>query len=152
MTTWDEITSAVGLALGGEKVDGRRELLSCWGGTSEQDHAQRCVLAHYLADLEPQLDDEVTWDERAWAAYAHVGEDDLAAIGIASARALAPSLHLNLGDGYLRQGRTADAAAQLEAGLTAQSALLDDGYGALVRRGLVGLGKRIAGSKVEGGD
>lgn len=143
MTTWEAITTAVGLALSGERATGRRDLLSCWAASTEQDHAQRCVLAHYLADLEPLLDDEVRWDEWALTAYAHVGDGDLAAIGIPSARGMAPSLHLNLGDGYLRQGRVDDAAAQLESGLAAADALGEDGYGALVRRGLAGLSDRV---------
>ena len=41
-----------------------------------------------------------SWDERALAAYELVREDDLRPIGIDSARGFAPSLHLNLGDGY----------------------------------------------------
>ncbi len=61
-----------------------------------------------------------------------------------AAAGLAPSLHLNLGNGYLRQGRTPDARDQLNAGLAALGALPDDGYGAMVRRGLTGLEERIA--------
>lgn len=85
----------------------------------------------------------MAWDERALAAYAQVGDDDLAAIGIAHARSLAPSLHLNLGDGYLRQGRLTQARAQLAEGLAEAGALAPDGYGAHVRRGLTGLADRI---------
>jgi hypothetical protein len=95
---WDEITGAVGLALGGDRDAGAVALRECWARTSDDDHAQRCVLAHYLADLEPDLDDEIAWDERALAAYAHVGEGDLAGIGIPHAGGMAPSLHLNLGE------------------------------------------------------
>jgi hypothetical protein len=57
---------------------------------------------------------------------------------------MAPSLHLNLGDGYLRQGRVAQARVQLDAGLAAADALGDDGYGALVRGGLERLAQRLA--------
>ena len=94
------------------------------------------MLAHYLADREPELADEVAWDEVALREHALVADDALAAIGIPSARAMAPSLHLNLGDGYLRQGRVEEARVQLEAGLAAVDALGDDGYGAMVRDGL----------------
>lgn len=91
------------------------------GGTNEQDHAQRCVIAHYLADLEPDLDDEVAWDERALAAHLGVTDDDLRPIGIPHAR-----------------GR------QLTAGLAAEDALGNDGHGALIRKGLSRLADRIA--------
>lgn len=144
MTSWDSITTAIGLALGGERERGQRDLMTCWAGTSQDDHAQRCVIAHYLADLQPDLADEVAWDEMALAAYPGVADDDLAPVGIPHARGLAPSLHLNLGDGYLRQGRVEEAARQLAAGRAASGVLGDDGYGALIRQGLSGLSERIA--------
>ncbi len=144
MTQWDSITAAIALALGGEKAAGQRGLVRCWRASGETDHAQRCVMAHYLADLQPDLADEVLWDERALSAHHHVVDGDLAPIGISTARGLAPSLHLNLGDGYLRQGRLDDAEVQLHAGLVAQDALAVDGYGALIRRGLAGLATRIS--------
>lgn len=143
MATWDEITTAVGLMMGGAAEEGGSALRRCWAETGEEDHAERCVIAHYLADLEAELDDEVAWDERALSAYAGVDDGDLAAVGIPHARGMAPSLHLNLGDGYLRQGRIEEAQAQLAAGLAHQDALGADGYGTLVRKGLIGLGERI---------
>ncbi len=145
MTQWDDIQAGVGVALGGDRARGRDVLRRCWAGTAESDHAQRCVLAHYLADLEDDVDAEVAWDERAIAAFAHVRDADLKPVGIPAAASLAPSLHLNLGDGYLRQGNPRPAHDQLVAGLAALDALPDDGYGAMIRRGLTGLGERLDG-------
>ncbi|ANS79388.1 hypothetical protein SGUI_1992 [Serinicoccus hydrothermalis] len=144
MIAWDDITAAIGLALSGEGERGAQRLRGLWEQTRDPDHAQRCVLAHYLADLEAELDDEVAWDERALAEYPHVRDEDLAPVGIASAAGLAPSLHLNLGDGYLRQGQTREAQAQLDAGLASADALPDDGYGAMIRQGLLRLADRVA--------
>lgn len=144
MTQWDDIVAAVGVALGGDRKQARHHLGACWAGTAETDHAQRCVLAHYLADLEDDLAAEVAWDEQALTAFTQVHDADLAPVGIPTAAGLAPSLHLNLGDGYLRQGRTAPARDQLAAGLAALRALPDDGYGAMIRRGLTGLQERLA--------
>lgn len=143
MATWADIIAAVGLVLDGQRDDGEAALRRCWAQTDHSDHAQRCVIAHYLADLQPNLDDEVAWDERALAAYADVNDQDLAVIGIPHAGGMAPSLHLNLGDGYLRQGHLDAARAQLTAGLEHQDALGRDGYGALIRQGLDRLGERI---------
>lgn len=143
MTRWDSITTAIATTLSGDRARGRRALLASWEATGDTDHAQRCVLAHYLADLQPHLDDEVAWDERALAAYSGVEEHHLVPLGIPRAGMLAPSLHLNLGDGYLRQGRLDDAANQLAAGLAAGRTLGDDGYSALIHRGLSDLGRRI---------
>ena len=85
MTDWGDITDAIGLALGGEKQQGRDALADCWAATADTDHAQRCVIAHYLADLQPTLDDEVAWDETALSEHAHVVDEDLAPVGMTSA-------------------------------------------------------------------
>ena len=142
MSGWDEVIAAVGRAQQGRE-GGREALLEQWAATSPDDHPQRCVLAHYLADREPELADEVAWDEVALREHALLADDALAVIGIPSTRGMAPSLHLNLGDGYLRQGRVEEARVQLEAGLEAADALGDDGYGALVHGGLDRLAERL---------
>lgn len=144
MTGWTDVLAAVQVALTGDRDEGRALLARCWAATSTDDHAQRLVIAHYLADLQDDLDDEIRYDESALADYAHVGDSDLAAIGIPSAAGMAPSLHLNLGDGYLRRGDVTAARSELEAGRAAAAALDDDGYGALIRSGLDGLAQRIA--------
>ncbi|GAB3309862.1 hypothetical protein [Epidermidibacterium keratini] len=143
MTGWDAIRAAIEMTLRGEREQGGRAMAACWDVTGEADDAQRCVLAHYLADVQGDLDAEVEWDERALASYVRVGDGDLAEIGIPSARGLAPSLHLNLGDGYLRQGRLAEARVQLEAGQLAQHLLGSGGYAELVREGLDRLAAKI---------
>jgi hypothetical protein len=143
MTDWEHITSAVGLALAGDTERGREALTDCWQATTDADHAQRCVIAHYLADLQSSLDEEVGWDEAALSEHAQVRDGDLAPVGITSTDGMAPSLHLNLGDGYLRQGRLDAAEAQLEAGMRARGALAADGYGDLIRSGLDRLEERL---------
>lgn len=143
MTDWTDITEAIVLSQAGDKTPGMAALTRCWEQTVDGDDAQRCVIAHYLADLQPDLDDEVAWDEHALRLFPHVGSGAVGVIGILNARALAPSLHLNLGDGYLRQGRIEEARSQLEAGLATQDALGDDAYGALVRGGLARLEQRL---------
>jgi len=143
MSGWDAVIAAVAQAQQGQD-GGYEALLGQWAATGADDHAQRCVLAHYLADREPELDDEVVWDEVALREHALLADNALAVIGVPSTRAMAPSLHLNLGDGYLRQGRVEEARVQLEAGLEAADALGDDGYGALVNGGLDRLAQRLA--------
>lgn len=144
MSDWTEVIAAVTAAQQGE-AGGREALLAQLAATGQGDHPQRCVLAHYLADREPELADEVAWDELALREHALLDDGALAVIGIPSARGMAPSLHLNLADGYLRQGRLEASRAQLEAGLAASDALGDDGYGRLVRGGLERLAERLAG-------
>ena len=151
MLEWPLILEAIGLAQTGDRTTGRQALLACWEQTDPAQHAFRCVLAHYLADVEDSVDDEVAWDTTALAEYAHLRGADLAAVGIPDATGLAPSLHLNLGDGFLRQGRTAEAAEQLHAGLGAVAALGDDGYGRMIRDGLDRLASRIDSAESSAG-
>lgn len=143
MAEWEEILEAVGLALGGDREAGLAALMTCWEGTRESDHAQRCVIAHDVADLQASLEGEVRWDHVALAEHAHVADADLTPVGIVSAAGMAPSLHLNLGDGYLRQGRLREAEAELETGLQRQHVLPADGYGGMVRSGLDRLRSRL---------
>ena len=143
MSDWDAVVAAVTSALTGDTALGRARLLACWADTGAADHAHRCVLAHYLADLETELDREVAWDRTALTEHAHVRAGDLAAIGIPSARGMLPSLHLNLGDGLLRGGDVSGAGQHLDEGLAACDALGDDGYAAMVRGGLERLGQRV---------
>jgi len=143
MTTWDAVLAAVTTALTADRARGREELLACWADTGGGDAAHRCVLAHYLADLEPGLDEEIAWDRAALTHHEKVRDGDLAPVGIPSARAMLPSLHLNLGDGLLRRGDVEPARRHLEAGLAAVDALADDGYGAMVRGGLDRLRARL---------
>ncbi len=77
MTDWAQITSAVTTTMGGDAEGGRVALTRCWEATGPDDHAARCVLAHYLADLEPDLADEVAWDELALVEFASIGRSDL---------------------------------------------------------------------------
>ncbi len=143
MLEWAAILEAIGEAQTGDRVAGRQRLLACWDQSLPAQHAYRCVLAHYLADVQSSLDQEVSWDTTALEEYAYLGGDDLASVGIPDASGLAPSLHLNLGDGYLRQGRLAEASEQVRAGLASVDVLADDGYGRMVREGLGRLAVRV---------
>jgi hypothetical protein len=143
VTAWPDITDAVTVAQTGDPDEGRRRLVACWEGTTDADHAQRCVVAHYLADLQDDLDEELAWDERALEALPHVTDADLAPLGLTSAAGLAPSLHLNLGDGYLRRGDVERARHHLGEGRAAVGGLADDAYGTMIRAGFERLAARI---------
>jgi hypothetical protein len=144
MPDWESVIHAVQVALSGDRSEGRGLLDACWASTASGDHAKRCVLAHYLADVQDDLEDEIRWDASALRDHQLVGDGDLAAIGIPTATGLAPSLHLNLGDGYLRHGDLSAARQELDAGLASVGALGDDGYSAMIRKGLSGLEERLS--------
>lgn len=144
MTEWSAVLGAVELALSGHRELGEKALRECWSDTTSSDHSKRCVIAHYLADLQLNVAAEVEWDERALAEFAHVSDADLAPIGVPSAKGFAPSLHLNVGDGYLRTGRVDDAWKHLESGELALQVVQWDGYLQFVEQGLRRLRQRLA--------
>lgn len=143
MQTWEDIQESVQAALGGRSETARASLQGCWDRTSPEDAAQRCVIAHYLADQQDNFADEIAWDERALEAFDGITDDDLAPIGIPSATGFAPSLHLNLGDGYLRAGDLPKARAQVEQAQAAMHLLPAEGYGAMIRGGIQRLAEKI---------
>jgi hypothetical protein len=143
VVSWTSITDAIRLALSGDRISGRAALQDCWAATAGHDHAQRCVIAHYLADTQDHVEAEVAWDERALAEHGPLRDGDLADLGIPSVLAFLPSLHLNLGDGHLRLGHVEQAQLHLRSGLAAAKVLDDDGYGAMIRGGLARLQARV---------
>lgn len=143
MNDWATITEAIAVALGGEKERGGKLLLDCWNATKPTDHTYRCVLAHYLADTQNELEQEVLWDEIALQEHAFLEDGDLAPLGIPSARGLLSSLQLNLADGYHRQGKNDLAKDHVDQGLNAAEALNEDGYGQMILAGLNNLTQRI---------
>jgi hypothetical protein len=140
---WATVLAAVREAQTGDRTSARHRLLACWAETTAGDHAYRCVLAHYLADLQDSLDEEVAWDRTALEEHGRLHSDGLADVGIPDVAGLASSLHLNLGDDYLRQGRISEADQQLRQGQAALGDLAENGYGRMVRDGLTRLGTRI---------
>lgn len=82
------------------------------------------------------------WRRHNGAAWPHE-RSRLGPVGITSAGGMAPSLHLNLGDGYLRRGHLREAEAELEMVLQRQHALAVDGYGSIMRSGLDRLRSRL---------
>ncbi|QXQ10991.1 hypothetical protein [Paeniglutamicibacter sp. Y32M11] len=144
MIAWATITDAIFIAQGGDPNRGHELLLGCWNSTNPTDHAQRCIVAHYLADTETEVENEVLWDELALVEHGFLTDEDLAPLGITSTDGLRPSLHLNLADGYHRQGRIELAREQLALGQSCVQALNADGYGQMIGKGLDNLALRIA--------
>ena len=122
--------------------------------------AARGILAHFLADMQDDLDDEIAWDEVSLAESAKVSDDELRAIHpdmhLAS---FMSSLHLNLADGYRRLGRIEAAGRHLESSLVGDGARTGDRpedvayrhWATACRRGDRGAGQLDAcGAEVDG--
>ncbi|MEU8057688.1 hypothetical protein [Microbispora bryophytorum] len=106
-------------------------------GGEQGDPLHVCVLAHSMADVQDDVDQELMWDLRALAAVDLVTDERVAQAGVPlSVAGLYPSLHLNLSECYRKLGdldRARDHLRQARAGI---GALGDDEYGQLIRGGL----------------
>lgn len=90
-------------------------LEALWDSLDVRDHARRLVVAHYLADMQRDLESEVRWDELALMCADVVTDDALQEIHpTLTVAGFVPSLQLNLADGYRRMGRFDEAAQALE--------------------------------------
>ena len=140
---WERAAAAIAAAQAGE-TDAEQRLRECWSACNPHEHALRCIIAHHLADLQQDPVDELEWDQRALEAHDEVTDEDLGAFGIRSKQAFLPSLHLNLGDDWLRVGDRVLAHEHLRRAQSAAGHLGDDRYGEMIRRGLHGLADRLA--------
>lgn len=140
---WPEVAAAIAQAHTGQRATATRTLENCWEACTPEDHALRCIIAHYLADLQTDPATELMWDQRALDAHGKVADSDLQPFGLTSAEQMLPSLHLNLGDAWLRAGDPVRAAHHLRQGQSARPVLGDDAYGRMILNGLVALADRI---------
>ncbi|MFD3401003.1 hypothetical protein ACFWUU_10020 [Kribbella sp. NPDC058693] len=113
----EEITAAVSLGQAGDRDAARAQLAALWDAVD--DRQTRCAIAHYLADLQDETSDELTWDLRAL----EVVEDT----------AWLPSLHLNLADDYRRLAHPLQAEEHLQLAHEHLHLLPADGYGEVIR-------------------
>ncbi|WP_165876822.1 hypothetical protein [Acidipila rosea] len=108
------------------------------------DPYQECVLSHYMADLQDEIEKELSWDIRAFDA-ARRATDEAAKNHhpSLSIKDFFPSLHLNLADDYLRLGEFDSARRHLQDGLRLLSALTDSPYTTTVRGGFERIAARL---------
>ncbi len=127
--------------------DAARDLFAqIWAdiGGADGDPLHVCVLAHSMADVQDDIQDELTWDLRALAAADLITDERIGEAGIAlSAAGLYPSLHLNAGECYRRLGDLDRAREHLRRARTTIRELGADEYGNLIRGGLERLAEQL---------
>ena len=71
------VTAAVRRGQQGERASARQELEAIWAEVEQGggDDFHRCVIAHFLADLQEDDRDELMWDERALVAVDRVSDE-----------------------------------------------------------------------------
>jgi hypothetical protein len=133
-----DVTAAVELGRGGRRQEARERLADLWQRVGEQgDPLHRVSVAHFLADLQDDVAQELAWDERALAAVQELTDERAQQYATSlQVRGFLPSLHLNLADAQRRLGRAQRALEQLARAEASVEALPDDGYGRLVRGGI----------------
>ena len=136
----------------GDRAAARRELAALWTEVEQSggDAFHRCVIAHFLADLQDDVRDELMWDERALAAVAGVTDERAQEYHPSlQVRGFLPSLYLSLADDHRRLGDAARAHELLERARGTVDALGDDAYGGLVRSGLDNVSRALAEGSTE---
>jgi hypothetical protein len=147
----DEIMTLLGKSIeligSGERESARQLLTGLWEQVGpDGDALHRCAVAHHLADVQNDAREELAWDLRALQAADSITDERAAQAGVPGpAAGLYPSLHLNLGEDYRKLGDRTAARHHLTLGQAAASALGDDGYSTMIRRGLDALAVRLAG-------
>jgi hypothetical protein len=147
----ERIAAAVSVYHGGDRDGARHQLATIWAEIQSGDPLHRCFLAHYMADLQDDVRDELRWDLRALAAADDVTDERAREFnGALAVRALYPSLHLNLGDDYRRLGAAAQARQHLDLARSCVDALPDDAYGRMIRGGIEDLAAKLSGQQSGG--
>lgn len=145
--TMARIVAAVELGRSGERAAARRALEALWNemcGT-EGDAFHRCVLAHFMADLQDDDHAELHWDELALVAVASVTDERARAYDSSlQVRGLMPSLYLSVADDYRRLGEMNRAQEFLDQARSVSDALADDPYGLVVRSALEKIAEALA--------
>ena len=100
------------------------------------DDFDACVAAHYLARHQPDAESALEWNARALAHAEAAGPERV--------RGFFPSLLLNLAKAYEDVGDLAAAARHYDRAGEEARGLPDDGYSAMIRRGISSGRARVA--------
>ena len=146
------VTAAVQRGQAGERATARQELEALWAGVERGggDDFHRCVIAHFMADLQEDEREELMWDERALAAADGVSDERAQEFHESlQVRGFMPSLYLSLADDHRRLGDANRAHEFLGKARATSDALGDDAYGELVRGALNKVSRALAEGSTE---
>jgi len=136
-----------------DRAAGRAQFAELWADLPKGDHAGRCILAHYIADCQDDLGEEVGWDEVALENSRGVTDSDLQALHPSlTVLGFVPSLQLNLADGYRRQGRFQEAATALTASVAQNASLPVDLPEQVAYRELIMSAQARTGQRIDARD
>jgi hypothetical protein len=130
------IGEAVAQDYAGDRERARASLAALWDEIHpDGDALHRCMLAHYMADMQDDPHAELWWDRRALEAAAAIAGE--------AAREYFPSLYLNQAEDYRKLGDWDAARMHLARAADLAGALPQNGYGDMIRRGIAGVAAQI---------
>jgi tetratricopeptide (TPR) repeat protein len=153
-----DVGRAIGMSHRGDRRGAQELLRRAWDRVgADGDALHRVSIAHSLADLQDDAEEELRWDLLALAAAEQLTDERSAAAGIGTpAAGFYPSLHLNLAEVYRKLGRIRESREHLQEGLAAAESLgwsdaAADGYQVMVTDALQRLGERLRPAEQGGG-
>ena len=140
-----DITDAIALLHSGDRAGARGRFEGIWARVSDNPSAfHECVLAHYMADAQVEIAEELSWDLRSIAAAKRCTDEDARRYQHTLAMAaFMPSLHLNLAEDYRKLGNFECSKQHLALARESMQSLGDDGYGRMIRAGIESLGAKL---------
>lgn len=141
---YPHVLEAMQLSLSGERDAAREGLAQLWETLDKDDGFHRCIVAHYLADLQvdPQL--ELDWDRLALDAALTASPAAFEGrIPGETYGSFLPSLYLNLAASYERVGDLDAARQQLLAALGTVELLGSSPLSELTRGAVVRMCERL---------
>jgi hypothetical protein len=143
--TMTRITAAIAQSHSGDRAGARRSFVEIWSDMGDApDPFHVCTLAHYMADVQDEVAQELEWDVRALKAASQVTDERAkqhhASLSI---RSFFPSLHLNVGDAYFRLGDLENAREHLRSARSCLGDLPDSPLADITRKGIEGLAQRL---------
>jgi hypothetical protein len=142
----ERINVGIALVHGGQREQARRVFEGLWREIeTEGEPFHRCVLAHFMADVQDDPRDELSWDLRALEAAESLTDERVKAHHVSmSLSGFFPSLHLNVGEAYRKVGDSKNARKHLGEALRAVRAVDDPGdYMTTLRGAIARLAERL---------
>jgi hypothetical protein len=138
------LLDAIQLALTGESEVARERLGQLWSTLPTDDLFHRCVLAHYMADLQTDPRVELQWDQLALDAALLASPASFDGhIPDVTRDAFLPSLHLNLASSYERTRDLDSARRHAQLALHAVASLPATPLGETTRAAIIRIAARL---------
>lgn len=118
----------------GKPGEARALFLQAWNEATSD--FEKFTAAHYVARHQPTIAEKLSWDKTALAIAMHIKD--------ASIAATYPSLYLNIAKCYEELDDRENARANYLLAQSYETSLPDDGYGQMIRNGIIKGLERIA--------